>query len=120
MTSGPPLAGRVALVTGGARGIGLACAQGLSAAGAGVVIVDRLAQEAQAAARLIAAGGSRAVAIVADLAKIQEIPRTVAATSPYPASTSAVTGIRTARTMRPTAAAISSRPSLWPSDTPRE
>ena len=79
MTSGPPLAGRVALVTGGARGIGLACAQGLSAAGAGVVIVDRLAQEAQDAARSIAAGGSRAVAIVADLAKIQEIARTVAA-----------------------------------------
>jgi NAD(P)-dependent dehydrogenase (short-subunit alcohol dehydrogenase family) len=79
MTSGQPLAGRVALVTGGARGIGLACAQELSAAGAAVVIVDRLAQEAQAAARSIAAGESRAVAIVADLAQIPEIPRTVAA-----------------------------------------
>ena len=79
MTSGQPLAGQVALVTGGARGIGLACAQGLCAAGAAVVIVDRLAQEAQAVARSIAADGSRAVAIVADLAKIQEIPRTVIA-----------------------------------------
>jgi NAD(P)-dependent dehydrogenase (short-subunit alcohol dehydrogenase family) len=79
MTSGQPLAGRVALVTGGARGIGLACAQGLSAAGAAIVIVDRLAQEAQAAARSISAGESRAVAIVADLAQIPEIPRTVAA-----------------------------------------
>lgn len=79
MTSGQPLAGRVALVTGGARGIGLACAQGLSAAGAAVVIVDRLAEEAHAAARSIADGGNRAVPIVADLAKIQEIPRTVTA-----------------------------------------
>jgi len=42
MTSGPPLAGRVALVTGGARGIGLACAQGLSAAGAGVLMAINL------------------------------------------------------------------------------
>ena len=77
MTSGQALAGRVALVTGAARGIGLACARGLSAAGADIVIVDRLAQEAQAAARSVAAGGSRAVALVADLAQTKEIPRTV-------------------------------------------
>jgi NAD(P)-dependent dehydrogenase (short-subunit alcohol dehydrogenase family) len=57
----------------------LACAQGLSAEGAAVVIVDRLAPEAQAAARSIAADGRPAAAIVADLAKIHEIPRTVTA-----------------------------------------
>ncbi|HET8998591.1 MAG TPA: SDR family NAD(P)-dependent oxidoreductase, partial [bacterium] len=46
---------RVALVTGAARGIGLACATELSRAGAAVVIADRLAQEAEAAVRTIVA-----------------------------------------------------------------
>ena len=46
------LKGRVALVTGGAQGIGLACVEALSEAGAYVYIADRnlkIAQEAQAA-----------------------------------------------------------------------
>ena len=46
------LEGRVALVTGGAQGIGLACVEALSEAGAYVYIADRnlkIAQEAQAA-----------------------------------------------------------------------
>jgi NAD(P)-dependent dehydrogenase (short-subunit alcohol dehydrogenase family) len=46
------LKGRVALVTGGAQGIGLACVEALSEAGAYVYIADRylkVAQEAQAA-----------------------------------------------------------------------
>jgi NAD(P)-dependent dehydrogenase (short-subunit alcohol dehydrogenase family) len=46
------LKGRVALVTGGAQGIGLACVEALSEAGAHVYIADRnlkIAQEAQAA-----------------------------------------------------------------------
>jgi NAD(P)-dependent dehydrogenase (short-subunit alcohol dehydrogenase family) len=45
------LKGRVALVTGGAQGIGLACVEALSEAGAYVYIADRnlkVAQEAQA------------------------------------------------------------------------
>ena len=46
------LKGRVALVTGGAQGIGLACVEALSEAGAYVYIADRnlkIAREAQAA-----------------------------------------------------------------------
>ena len=46
------LKGRVAVVTGGAQGIGLACVEALSEAGAYVYIADRnlkIAQEAQAA-----------------------------------------------------------------------
>jgi len=71
------IAGRVALVTGGARGIGLACAAGLSRAGAAVVITDRLNTEGEAAARTIAAGGGRAAFVAADLSRTPEIARAV-------------------------------------------
>ena len=46
--------------------------------------------------------------------------RTVAATSPYPASRSAVTGTPTAATIRPTCSSIVSRSSAPPSGTPRD
>ena len=58
------LKGRVAVVTGGAQGIGLACVEALSEAGAHVYIADRnlkIATEAQAAmkAKGYAAGTHR-------------------------------------------------------------
>lgn len=71
------LAGRVALVTGGARGIGLACATGLSRAGAAVVITDRLDREGAAAAQAIAAGGGKAAFVAADLSRTPEIARLI-------------------------------------------
>jgi 3-oxoacyl-[acyl-carrier protein] reductase len=71
------LADRVALVTGGARGIGLACATGLSRAGAAVVIADRLDREGEAAARAMQAPGGRAAFLAADLSRTSEIPRIV-------------------------------------------
>ena len=71
------LADRVALVTGGARGIGLACARGLARCGAAVVIADRLDKEGEAAARAIQAEGGRAAFLAADLSRTAEIPRTV-------------------------------------------
>ena len=50
---------KVAIVTGGASGIGLACAQTLARGGAAVVIADRQPQAGEAAvAAIIAAGGS--------------------------------------------------------------
>jgi len=75
--AGQTLAGRVALVTGGARGIGLACATGLSRAGAAVVITDRLDREGEVAARAIAAGGGKAAFVAADLSRTPEIARIV-------------------------------------------
>ena len=66
-----PLAGRVALVTGGGSGIGRATAQRLAAEGACVVVADRDADSARAVANEIGAGGpgSRdvAAAVTADV-----------------------------------------------------
>jgi 3-hydroxybutyrate dehydrogenase len=50
LATGPDLTGRVALVTGGASGIGRACVQRLAAAGARVVIVDLDGDAAEVAA----------------------------------------------------------------------
>ena len=64
----PPLAGRVALVTGASRGIGLATARALAAAGADVALVARTAAALDAAARELAdAHGTRALPLPCDL-----------------------------------------------------
>jgi glucose 1-dehydrogenase len=63
------LAGRVALVTGAAGGIGLACAQELAREGADVALLDRDGAGARAAAEAIAAEtGRRTLGIACDVA----------------------------------------------------
>jgi len=58
---------QVALVTGGARGIGRAAAQMLASAGATVVIADLDEAESQALVAEIAEGGGRALALQVDV-----------------------------------------------------
>lgn len=63
------LSGRVALVTGGARGIGLAIATTLARAGGHAVVHDRDREAAEAAVSAIQAEGGSASSLIADLAE---------------------------------------------------
>jgi NAD(P)-dependent dehydrogenase (short-subunit alcohol dehydrogenase family) len=71
------LLGSVALVTGGAMGIGRAIASGLALAGARVVVADR-ADPAEAVAAIERAGGE-ALGVVADVTSESDLEATVSA-----------------------------------------
>jgi NAD(P)-dependent dehydrogenase (short-subunit alcohol dehydrogenase family) len=61
------LKGKVAIVTGGGRGIGRAIALGLAGAGASVVIAGRTAEQLDSVAEEIAALGGQSLTVVTDL-----------------------------------------------------
>ncbi len=76
-----PLAGKVAIVTGSSRGIGLAIARRFAAEGASLVI-DYVARrdEAEAAVRSIAEAGGEAIAVQADVSRARDVDRLVRST----------------------------------------
>jgi len=75
------LHGRVALVTGGGRGIGKALAMGLGEAGADIALTARSEDQLRRAAdEIVAAAGRRAVQFPADLTDLAQIQPVVDAT----------------------------------------
>jgi 3-oxoacyl-[acyl-carrier protein] reductase len=67
-----PLAGKVAIVTGGSRGIGAATAAWLAEHGAAVVVSGRDADRLQSTVKQIEERGGSALAVVADAAKRED------------------------------------------------
>ncbi|MSU78954.1 MAG: glucose 1-dehydrogenase [Gemmataceae bacterium] len=68
------LTGKVALVTGGSKGLGKAMARGLAEAGADIVIASRHENELKAAlAEILEGTGRRGVYMVADMAKRDDV-----------------------------------------------
>jgi 2-hydroxycyclohexanecarboxyl-CoA dehydrogenase len=74
------LKGKIALVTGGGRGIGRAIALGLAREGAQVAVLDILKDNAGAVAREIEALGVKGLALGVDLTRRAEVDRAVADT----------------------------------------
>lgn len=75
-----PLAGQVAIVTGGGRGIGRAVALGLAAAGAAVAVVARSEEQIRETASRIVAGGGSALAVQGDVTNRCAVERLVTET----------------------------------------
>jgi gluconate 5-dehydrogenase len=72
------LEGRVALVTGGSKGLGEAMASGLASAGADIAVASRHADEAAAAAQRIATDhGRKAIGIECDVTENDSVKRLV-------------------------------------------
>jgi NAD(P)-dependent dehydrogenase (short-subunit alcohol dehydrogenase family) len=77
------LDGRRALVSGAGRGIGLAAAAALAAAGAAVTLLSRTADEIEAAAEAIRAGGGAADTLVLDIADVAGVQAAIAGRPAY-------------------------------------
>ena len=72
------LGGKVALVTGGSKGIGRACAERLAAEGCQIAICARGQEALEATARELARRGAKAMTISADLSEETSARRVVA------------------------------------------
>ncbi len=67
------LTGKVALVTGGGRGIGRAAATALAARNAAVGVLARTREDVEAVAQAILAGGGRALPVVCDVRSEEQV-----------------------------------------------
>ena len=74
------LSGKIAIITGGGRGIGRAIALGLAKAGASVVVTSRTQKEIEAVAEEIQKSGGKALAVVTDLTVNDQLENLVQAT----------------------------------------
>ena len=75
--SGQSLAGKVALITGGGRGIGRAIAIAFAGAGAAVCCAARTRSEIEAAAAEIETAGGQALAVTTDVADLASVQKAV-------------------------------------------
>jgi 3-oxoacyl-[acyl-carrier protein] reductase len=72
------LAGKIALVTGGSRGIGRGCAAGLAEAGADIAVNFRVQEEAaKETCSLVERLGRRALRVQADVSRASEVERMI-------------------------------------------
>ena len=73
------LKGKVAIVTGGARGIGQSVVEGFAREGASLVIADLLLEAAQGLARKLTENGTKALAVKTDVTKKADVDNLMAA-----------------------------------------
>ena len=99
---------RVVIVTGAGRGIGVKVAEKFAAAGDRVVVVDLLADRAEATARTIAADGGSALALACDVSASKAVAEMVAivverlgTASMFSSTAPAAMLVRKCRTKRP-------------------
>jgi NAD(P)-dependent dehydrogenase (short-subunit alcohol dehydrogenase family) len=77
MTSDQPLAGKVALVTGGSRGLGRSMVLAFADAGADVIVASRKIENCQAVAAQVETKGRRALAVSCHVGKWDELEHLV-------------------------------------------
>ncbi len=79
MNDGELLRGRVALITGAARGIGYAIAEALALSGAHVVLADMDGDECRAAQEKLAAEGASALAVTGNVGVVVDVETMISA-----------------------------------------
>ncbi len=106
-----PLAGRVALVTGGGRGIGRSAAWELAALGASVAILARSEEETGQVARELSGAGYQALAVRADVSNWGDVAEAVRAAEAALGPIAIL--VNNAAILGPLAPTAATGPTLW-------